>query len=91
MNERESTPKSETIFKIDEDQVHKHPDQVVRTTVEETLNGLLEAEANELCKARPYERTNLRESTRAGHYEHTLGTRVGDVKLKMPKLPFCSP
>jgi len=33
------------VIRVDEDQVRGHVDEVVRTTVEETLNSLLEAEA----------------------------------------------
>jgi transposase-like protein len=54
--------------------------------VEETLNAMLQAEADELCKARRYERTAERASTRAGHYERQLETKAGKVTLKMPKL-----
>ena len=42
---------------VDEDQVRGHVDEVVRTSVEETLNGLLDAEADQLCQAKRYERT----------------------------------
>jgi len=33
---------------------------VVRSTVEETLNALLDAEADHLCRAERYERTEAR-------------------------------
>ena len=58
----------------------------MRESVEETLNGLLEAEADALCRARRYERNANRASTRAGHYERGFQTKAGQVKLKMPKL-----
>lgn len=38
-------------FKIDEAQVRGHVDQIVRQSVEETLNGLLDGEADALCGA----------------------------------------
>lgn len=38
---------------------------MVRATVEETLNGLLDTEADRLCGARKYERTEGRKDTRA--------------------------
>jgi putative transposase len=53
---------------------------------EETLNALLEAEANRLCNARRYERSEARRDTRAGHYERRLQTKAGEVRLKVPKL-----
>jgi transposase-like protein len=59
---------------------------VVRQSVEETLNGLLEAEADELCGAKRYERSIERLDTRAGHYERKLHTKAGVVTLNMPRL-----
>ena len=56
------------VIEVDERQLRAHVSEVVRQSVEETLNGLLEAEADELCKARRYERNAERASTRAGHY-----------------------
>ena len=55
------------MIRVDEARIRSHLDQVVRGTVEETLNGLLEAEADRLCQARRYERTPDRQDTRAGH------------------------
>src|SRR6516162_8889190 len=43
-----------------------HLDQVVRGTVEETLNALRDAEADRLCNAQRYERSEARRDTRAG-------------------------
>ena len=40
------------VIKIDEAKVQQHVTEVVRSSVEETLNGLLEAEADELCGAK---------------------------------------
>jgi len=54
--------------------------------VEETLNAMLDAEADRQCNARRYERTEGRQDTRAGHYERKLHTRAGEVTLKVPKL-----
>ena len=61
-------------------------DRVVRGSVEETLNALLEAEAERLCNAQRYERSEARRDTRAGHYERKLQTKAGEVRLKVPKL-----
>ncbi|TXH66331.1 MAG: IS256 family transposase, partial [Lysobacteraceae bacterium] len=74
------------VIKIDEARIHDHLGQVVRSTVEETLNGLLDAEADRVCGASRYERSEQRQDTRAGHYERTLHTRAGEVRLKVPKL-----
>ena len=44
------------IVKIDEEKIQSHLDTVIRGTVEETLNALLEEEAKALCNAARYER-----------------------------------
>jgi putative transposase len=59
---------------------------MVRGTVEEALNAMLDAEADRLCGAGLYERSEGRKDTRAGSYERALHTKAGEVKLKMPKL-----
>jgi putative transposase len=74
------------LVEVDQAQVRAHLDQVVRGTVEETLNSLLDAEADRLCRARRYERTPERVDTRAGHYERQLHTKAGPVELRVPKL-----
>jgi putative transposase len=61
-------------------------DEVVRSTVEETPNALLDAEADQLCGARKYERAEGRKDTRAGSYERQLQTKADEVSLKVPKL-----
>ena len=61
-------------------------DRVVRGSVEETLNALPEAEADRLCNAQRYDRSEARRDTRAGHYERRLQTKAGDLRLKVPKL-----
>ena len=74
------------VIKIDEGKVRQHVEEVVRQSVEETLNGLLDAEADELCGAKRYERSIERLDTRAGHYERKLHTKAGEVSLKVPRL-----
>jgi len=74
------------VIKIDERKVRQHVEEVVRQSVEETLNGLLDAEADELCGAKRYERSVERLDTRAGHYERKLQTKAGEVALKVPRL-----
>jgi putative transposase len=78
--------KSKKIITVNEELVKNKIGEVVRETVEETLNKLLDAEADELCKAEKYERTKKRMDTRAGYYERNLETKSGKVKLKVPKL-----
>ena len=47
--------KTGQIMRIEQEQLTKHLDKVVRGTVEETLNALLDAEADRLCRASRYE------------------------------------
>jgi len=72
--------------RVDEQQLKEHLGDVVRRTVEETLNALLDAEADELCGAKRYERNETRKGTRAGHYSRQFHTTAGEVELKVPKL-----
>lgn len=74
------------VIKIDQAQVQQHLGQMVRSTVEETLNAMLDAEADHLCNAQRYEHTEGRTDQRAGHYKRKLHTKAGEVELKVPKL-----
>jgi transposase-like protein len=76
----------EGVIRIEEQKIRSHVDEVVRQTVEQTLNGLLEAEADELCGAKRYARSPERLDTRAGHYDRQLHTKAGEVTLSMPRL-----
>ena len=59
---------------------------LVRGSVEETLNELLEKEAESLTQAARYERSEARQGYRSGHYDRNLTTTSGDVTLHMPRL-----
>src|SRR5262249_2523916 len=74
------------VITIDDERIKNHLERVVRGTVEETLNALLDAEADRLCNAQRYERSAARRDTRAGHYERGLQTKAGEVRLMVPKL-----
>jgi len=74
------------VVRIDDGRIQAHLDEVVRSTVEEALNALLDAEADHLCGARKYERTEGRKDTRAGSYTRQLHTKAGEVSLQVPKL-----
>lgn len=73
-------------IQVNEGEIKAHLGELVRQSVEETLNGLLEAEADRLCQAKRYERAEGRADTRAGHYTRGLQTQAGAVALKVPKL-----
>lgn len=74
------------VIRIDEGRIRDHLGEMVRGTVEEALNGMLDAEADRLCGAGRYERSEGRQDTRAGSSERGLHTKAGEVKLKVPKL-----
>jgi len=74
------------VIKIDEGQVKAHLQEMVIDTVEQTLNGYLDEEAEKLCGAKRYERTGSRKDYRAGHYKRKLHTKAGEVELNVPKL-----
>jgi transposase-like protein len=58
--------------------------ELVRQSVQEVFNSLLDAEADQLTNARKYERTGARQDTRAGHYTRKLLTGAGEVALEVP-------
>ena len=66
------------VIKIDEAQIQQHLGEMVRSSVQETLNGLLDAEADQLCNARRYEHSEARTDQRAGHYKRKLQTKAGE-------------
>ncbi|MES9986189.1 MAG: IS256 family transposase, partial [Candidatus Thiodiazotropha sp. 6PLUC6] len=74
------------VVQIDDRRIQDHLGELVRGTVEETLNTMLDAEADTLCGAQRYERSPDRVDTRAGSYERKLHTKAGEVNLKVPKL-----
>ena len=78
--------KLDKVIQINEKQVKEHLGEILRGTVEETLNSMLDAEADRLCNAQRYERSPDRKDTRAGSYERGLETKAGKVTLKVPKL-----
>ena len=82
----DDTPAALGALRVDEGKLRNHVDEVVRSSVEETLNALLDAEADVICRAQRYERSAERVEGRAGHYERKLETKAGQVTLRVPKL-----
>ena len=74
------------VVQIDEAKIRDHLGELVRGTVEETLNAMLDAEADAMCGAQRYERNPDRVDTRAGHYDRKFHSKAGEVNLKVPKL-----
>lgn len=77
---------SDNIIHLNENLLKNQLSELVRGTVKETLNNLLDQEADRLTNASRYERTEARKDTRAGYYKRKLLTKAGEVELKMPKL-----
>ena len=77
---------SDNIIQLNEEVIKTELKDLVKTSVEETLNNLLDQEADELLNASKYERTAERQGYRSGHYKRNLTTTSGDVTLKVPKL-----
>ena len=60
--------------------------ELVRKSVEETLNELLDKETEELTGAARYELNEARQGYRSGHYSRKLSITSGELVLNMPKL-----
>lgn len=77
---------SQQILQVDQAMLETTLDRMVRKSVEETLNAMLDAEADEITGAARYERSGERKAYRAGHYERDLAVKAGKMSLKVPKL-----
>lgn len=77
---------SGNIIQLNEDLIKNNLKDLVRSSVEETLNALLDHEAEELVQAGKYERNTDRQGYRSGHYDRHFTTTSGDVRLRIPKL-----
>ena len=77
---------SDKIVQFNEELIKGQLKELVRGSVEETLNELLEKEAETLTQAARYERNEVRRGYRSGHYNRRLTTTSGDVTLHMPRL-----
>ena len=77
---------SEKIVQLNEEVIKGQIKELVRGSVEATLNELLEKETESLTQAARYERSEARQSYRSGHYDRNLTTISGDVTLHMPRL-----
>lgn len=77
---------SADIVSVDEESLRKDIKNLVRKTVEETLNALLDEGVSELVGAGRYERAAGWEAYRSDHYARKLVTGAGEVELSVPKL-----
>ena len=74
------------IIQLNKELIHHELKNLVKNSVEETLNAMLDHEADELVNAQKYERAANRQGYRAGHYRRNFQTTAGAVELKVPKL-----
>ena len=77
---------SEKIVQLNEEVIKGQIKELVRGSVEEALNELLEKEAESLTQAARCERSEARQGYRSGRYNRNLTTTSGDVTLHMPRL-----
>ena len=77
---------SDNIIQLNQDLIHTELKDLVKNSVEETLNAMLDAEADKLVQAERYARDEQRQGYRAGHYDRSFATTAGEVNLRMPKL-----
>ncbi|PNH18229.1 IS256 family transposase [Lachnospiraceae bacterium] len=77
---------SGNMIQLNEDLIKNNLKDLVRNSVEETLNALLDHKADELVRADKYQRSAERQGYRSGHYDRNFTTSSGDVTLHVPKL-----
>lgn len=65
------------VLRLDTAKVKWHLDEVVRSTVEEKLNQLLDEEADRIAGAGKYERSPARRDTLAGSCRRLIETEAG--------------
>ena len=86
MNENTEGKGMGQVIQIDEARIRPHLGEIVRGIVEDVLNAMLDAEADRLCGAARYERSDAGQDTRAGQCERSLDTKAGPVSLRISKL-----
>lgn len=77
---------SDNIIQVNQDFIHTELKELVKNSVEETLNAMLDAEADKLVNAERYARDEQRQGYRSGHYDRKFTTTSGEVNLRVPKL-----
>jgi len=86
VNSKQKTNQLKAPFSFDEGEVSSYLDDKIREIVGQALNEYLDHEADLLCGAGKYERTDTRNDTRAGSYSRNLHTKAGNIELKVPRL-----
>ena len=84
--ERRPEAMSDKIIQFDDAMFESKLDALVRVKVEQTINAMPDAEADEIANAARYGRKTGRKVFRAGHCERTLAAKAGKLSLKVPEL-----
>ena len=63
---------SDNIIQVNQEFIHSELKNLVKNSVEETLNAMLDAEADTLVNADRYARDEKRKGYRSGHYERSF-------------------
>lgn len=74
------------IIGLEKTKVAKWIEDKIRGAIKEVLEGIMEAEAEELLCAKPYERNGERTDYRNGKRKRKLTTRVGEIELEVPRM-----
>lgn len=77
---------SGNIISINQEKIHNELKELVKVSIEESLNAMLDAEADKLVNAERYARDEARKAYRSGHYNRSFTTTSGNINLRMPKL-----
>ena len=74
-------------MKTPDEKIQELPDKGISESVllESVLNRILQSELSEHLRAEPEERTDSRWGYRNGSYQRKLTTRVGTLKLEVPR------
>ena len=74
------------IVEVNESEIRNYLDRQVKDAVKRVLEEIMNAEAEELLCAKPYERSPERKDYRNGSWKRKLKTRVGEIELEIPRL-----
>ena len=77
---------SKEIIHLNGEAIQSELKELVKNSIEDTLNALLDEEAKQLVNAERYARNEERTGYRAGHYDRKFTTTSGEINLRMPKL-----
>ena len=73
-------------IRINEKEVGDHLNRLVRQSVEDTINSLLDAEADTICNAGRYQHSPDRLDTRASSYKRKLMRTSSEAGVTVPRL-----